>query len=123
NRLGVASVVFFVVAAAAPLTTAAGGAIAGFAVSGVVGLPLAYLGVAIVLAVFAAGYVAMSRHITNAGAFYTYVVQGLGRIPGVAASFVALLAYNAMQIGLYGLFGSALADLINARSGGTIAVP
>jgi amino acid transporter/GNAT superfamily N-acetyltransferase len=123
NRLGVASVVFFVVAAAAPLTTAAGGAIAGFAVSGVVGLPLTYLVVAVVLAIFAAGYVAMSRHIANAGAFYTYVVQGLGRIPGVAASFVALVAYNAMQIGLYGLFGSALADLIKTLSHGAISVP
>jgi amino acid transporter/ribosomal protein S18 acetylase RimI-like enzyme len=123
NRLGVASVVFFVVAAAAPLATAAGGAIAGFAVSGVVGLPLAYLVVAVLLAVFAAGYVAMSRHITNAGAFYTYVVQGLGRIPGVAASFVAWLAYNAMQIGLYGLFGSALSDLIKTLSKGSTSVP
>jgi amino acid transporter/ribosomal protein S18 acetylase RimI-like enzyme len=123
NRLGVASVVFFVVAAAAPLTTAAGGATAGYAVSGVLGLPVAYAVVAVVLAVFAAGYVAMSRHITNAGAFYTYVVQGLGRIPGVAASFVALVAYNAMQIGLYGLFGSALADLIKTLSHGAFSVP
>lgn len=123
NRLGVASVVFFVVAAAAPLTTVAGGAIAGFAVTGVLGLPLAYLVVAVVLTVFAAGYVAMSRHITNAGAFYTYVVHGLGRIPGVAASFVAVLAYNAMQIGLYGLFGSALADLFTTLSKGAITVP
>jgi amino acid transporter/GNAT superfamily N-acetyltransferase len=114
HRLGVAGVVFFVVAAAAPLTTAAGGATTGFAVTGVLGLPLAYLAVAVVLAIFAAGYVAMSRHITNAGALYSYVVHGLGRIPGVAASFVALLAYNAMQIGLYGIFGMALRDLLRS---------
>jgi amino acid transporter/ribosomal protein S18 acetylase RimI-like enzyme len=112
NRLGVASVVFFVVAAAAPLTTAAGGITMGFAVTGVLGLPVTYVVVAVVFAVFAAGYVAMSRHITNAGAFYTYVVHGLGRVPGVGASFVALLAYNAMQIGLYGLFGAALSGLL-----------
>ncbi|HEV2781126.1 MAG TPA: GNAT family N-acetyltransferase [Actinophytocola sp.] len=112
NRLGVASVVFFIVAAAAPLTTAAGGVIAGYAVTGVLGLPVAYAVVALIFAVFAVGYVAMSRHITNAGALYTYVVHGLGRIPGVGASFVALLAYNAMQIGLYGIFGTALSNLI-----------
>ncbi|HEV8559762.1 MAG TPA: amino acid permease [Actinophytocola sp.] len=112
NRLGVASVVFFIVAAAAPLTTAAGGATTGFAVTGVLGIPVAYAVIAVIFAVFAAGYVAMSRHITNAGAFYTYVVQGFGRVPGVAASFVALLAYNAMQIGLYGIFGMALAGLL-----------
>lgn len=114
NRLGVASVVFFIVAAAAPLTTAAGGVTTGFAVTGVLGLPLAYVVVTIVLAVFAAGYVAMSRHITNAGAFYTYAVHGLGRLPGVAASFIALVAYNAMQIGLYGIFGAALSGLLGS---------
>jgi amino acid transporter/GNAT superfamily N-acetyltransferase len=117
NRLGVASVVFFIVAGAAPLTTAAGGVTTGFAVTGVLGLPLAYLLIAVVLALFAAGYVAMSRHITNAGAFYTYVVHGLGRVAGVGASFVALLAYNAMQIGLYGIFGAALADLLASLLG------
>ncbi len=114
NRLGVASVVFFVVAASAPLTTAAGGVTTGFAVTGVLGLPLAYLVVAVVLMLFAAGYVAMSRHITNAGAFYTYAVHGLGRVAGVGTSFIALLAYNAMQIGLYGIFGAALADLLTS---------
>ena len=65
NRLGVASVVFFVVAAAAPLTTAAGGATTGFAVTGVLGIPVAYLVITVVFALFAVGYVAMSRHITN----------------------------------------------------------
>ncbi|HEU5471437.1 MAG TPA: amino acid permease [Actinophytocola sp.] len=120
NRLGVAGVVFFVVAAAAPLTTVAGGVTTGFAVTGVLGLPAAYLVTTVIFAVFAAGYVAMSRHITNAGAFYTYLVQGLGRIPGVAASFVALLAYNAMQIGLYGLFGAALSGLVGSLFGATV---
>jgi amino acid transporter/GNAT superfamily N-acetyltransferase len=121
NRLGVASVVFFVVAAAAPLTTTAGGATTGFAVTGVLGIPVAYLVIAVVVTVFAVGYVAMSRHITNAGAFYTYIVQGFGRVPGVAASFVALLAYNAMQIGLYGIFGTALSGLL--RTLFAVAVP
>ncbi|MFL6145663.1 MAG: amino acid permease [Labedaea sp.] len=120
NRLGVASVVFFVVAAAAPLATVAGGATTGFAVTGVLGIPVAYAVVAVIFSVFAVGYVAMSRHITNAGAFYTYVVQGFGRVPGVAASFVALLAYNAMQIGLYGIFGAALAGLLGSMFAVTV---
>ena len=69
------------------------------------------------LALFAVGYVAMSRRIVNAGAFYTYVARGLGRPSGVAAAFVALLAYNAMQIGLYGGFGAVLAQFLQARYG------
>jgi amino acid transporter len=114
-RLGIPSVVFIVIAAAAPLTVVAGGATTGYAVTGVTGIPVAYLVVAAVLALFAVGYVAMSRRIVNAGAFYTYVARGLGRPSGVAAAFVALVAYNAMQIGLYGGFGAVLAQFLQAR--------
>ncbi|MBP2319954.1 amino acid transporter/GNAT superfamily N-acetyltransferase [Kibdelosporangium banguiense] len=109
NRLGVSSVVFFIVSAAAPLTVIGSGAVLTFANTKTIGIPVAYAAIAIVLGLFAVGYVAMSRHITNAGAFYTYVAQGLGRVPGVGASFVAVVAYNAMQIGLYGGFGAILA--------------
>ncbi|SCE92139.1 APC family permease [Micromonospora chaiyaphumensis] len=117
GRLGIPAVVFFVVAAAAPLTAVAGGATTGYAVTGVLGIPLAYLVVAAVLALFAVGYVAMSRRIVNAGAFYTYVTRGLGRPAGVAAAIVALVAYNSMQIGLYGVFGAVLSGLLNDRFG------
>ncbi|WP_422774613.1 APC family permease [Plantactinospora sp. WMMC1484] len=117
NRLGVPSVVFFVVAAAAPLTVVAGGATTGFAITGVTGIPVAYLTVAVILALFAVGYVAMSRHILNAGAFYTYITHGLGKPAGVAGALVALVAYNAMQIGLYGGFGAVTASFINPRVG------
>ncbi|WP_018350804.1 amino acid permease, partial [Longispora albida] len=105
GRLGVPSVVFFVMSAAAPLTVVAGLVTTGYAVSGVTGIPVAFLLVALVLLLFSAGYVAMARHVSNAGAFYTYVARGLGRPAGVGASWVALLAYNAMQVGLYGGFG------------------
>jgi amino acid transporter/GNAT superfamily N-acetyltransferase len=109
NRLGVSSVVFFIVSAAAPLTVIGSGAVLAFATTETIGIPVAYAAIAIVLGLFSVGYVAMSRHITNAGAFYTYVAQGLGRVPGVGASFVAVVAYNAMQIGLYGGFGAIMA--------------
>ncbi|GAB1641493.1 APC family permease [Krasilnikovia sp. MM14-A1259] len=112
-RLGVWPVVFIVMAAAAPLTVVAGGATTGFAVTGVVGIPVAYLAVAVALGLFSVGYVAMSRCVVNAGAFYTYVSRGLGRVPGVGASFVAVAAYNTMQIGLYGGFGAVLAGLLD----------
>ncbi|MFJ6197277.1 APC family permease [Micromonospora sp. NPDC092111] len=121
GRLGIPSVVFFVIAAAAPLTVVAGGATTGYAVTGVTGIPVSYLVVAAVLALFAVGYVAMSRRIVNAGAFYTYVTRGLGRPAGVAAAMVALLAYNAMQIGLYGGFGAVLAQFLHDRYGWDVA--
>jgi amino acid transporter len=111
-RLGVWPVVFIVMAAAAPLTVVAGGATTGYAVTGVTGIPIAYLAVAVALGLFSVGYVAMSRRVVNAGAFYTYVSRGLGKVSGVGASFVAVAAYNTMQIGLYGGFGAVLAGLL-----------
>ncbi|MFV2020970.1 APC family permease [Micromonospora sp. LOL_023] len=112
SRLGVPQVLFFVLAAAAPLTVVAGGASTGFAVTGTTAVPMAYLLIAAVMAIFAVGYVAMSRHVVNAGAMYSYVAHGLGPIPGIAAAFVALVAYNAMQIGLYGAFGVVAAEVL-----------
>jgi len=117
SRLGTAAVVFFVMAAAAPLTVTAGGATSGFAITERTGIPIAYLAVAAILGLFAVGYVAMSRHVVNAGAFYSYVAQGLGKPAGVGAAFVAVLAYNAMQIGLYGGFGAVLAGYLDDRFG------
>ena len=62
----------------------------------------------------------MSRHVADAGAFYTYVARGLGKIPGVGAAFVALISYNAMQIGIYGLFGVATSAFMADKIGITL---
>ncbi|MFI7602084.1 APC family permease [Actinoplanes sp. NPDC049681] len=111
DRLGVAAVVFFVMSAAAPLTVVAGVVPTGLAVTGLTGISIAFLAVAVVLAVFAVGYVAMARHIANAGAFYAYISQGLGRPLGVGAAWVALLAYNSFQLASYGGFGAIASPL------------
>ncbi|MEV6600869.1 APC family permease [Actinoplanes sp. NPDC051346] len=111
DRLGVAAVVFFVMSAAAPLTVVAGVVPTGLAVTGLTAISIAFLAVAVVLAVFAVGYVAMARHIANAGAFYAYIAQGLGRPLGVGAAWVALLAYNSFQLASYGGFGAIASPL------------
>jgi amino acid transporter len=105
DRLGVPSVIMFALTAAAPLMVVGALVSSAWGWVGTTGFPLAFVIIAIVLAVFSFGYVAMSRHITNAGAFYSYISQGLGRPLGVAGALVALLAYNLLQIGLYGAFG------------------
>ena len=107
RSLGVADIVFFVVAASAPLTVVAGGVPTSFAVTELLGIPLVYVIIAVILLVFAVGYAAMSRHVANSGAFYTYVSKGLGQAWGVSAALVALVAYNAMQVGIFGLYGFA----------------
>src|SRR5215813_14141487 len=105
NRLGVPSVVFFGIAGAAPLTVILGGATTIYDVIGNTAVPVSYLVAAAILSMFTVGFVAMSRHIVNSGAFYSYISHGLGRVAGVGAAFVALPAYSIMQIGLFGLFG------------------
>jgi amino acid transporter/GNAT superfamily N-acetyltransferase len=112
NRLGVPSVVFFGVAGAAPLTVILGAVTTIYAVVGSTVVPVSYLVAAGILAVFTVGFVAMSRHIVNSGAFYSYISRGLGRTVGVGAAFVALPAYAVMQIGLFGLFGVVASGLL-----------
>jgi amino acid transporter len=108
---------FFILSAIAPMTVAAGVAPTLYAVTGLSAIGAAFVGVAIVLAVFAVGYIAMARHITNAGALYAYVSQGFGRPLGVGAALVAALAYNALQVGLYGMFGPTLSGYLADKLG------
>src|ERR1700712_3644898 len=117
RRLGVPAVTFMIVAASAPLTVLAGGVTTTFAVTGVLGVPLSFLILGAVLTIFTVGYAAMSRFITNAGAFYSYIAQGLGRPLCVGASILALISYNAMQVGIYGIFGYTVSNLLNVRLG------
>ncbi|WP_047865687.1 APC family permease [Rubrobacter aplysinae] len=117
RALGVPDLVFFIVAASAPLTAVAGGQAATYLVTGNRAVPFMFIPLGIILALFAIGYAAMSRHVTNAGAFYSYVSKGLGKVYGVGAAFVALIAYNSMQLGIYGLFGVAFGSSMSSILG------
>lgn len=110
DRLGVSSVLFFVLSGVGPLMATAGVITTAYAVTGLTSIPIAFVAVALLLGLFSVGYVAMARHITNAGAFYTFITRGLGRTPGIAAAVVALVAYNLLQVGLYGAFGPGAAS-------------
>jgi amino acid transporter len=113
DRLGVPAVIFFVMSAATPLTVVAGVITTGYATTGLTGIPVAFLIVGLLLGLFSIGYVTMARHVVNAGAFYSYIAQGIGRPLGVGAAWVALLAYNALQVGLYGAIGAATQPLLD----------
>jgi amino acid transporter/GNAT superfamily N-acetyltransferase len=109
NRLGVTLVTFFVLASMGPLLVTAGLVPQAFATASLTGVPAAFLAVALVLAVFSVGYIAMAQRIPNTGAFYAFIARGLGRPTGVGAALVALVAYNAMQVALYGALGATAA--------------
>ena len=115
--LSAPAIALMIIAASAPLTVVAGGVTTSYAVTGSLGVPLGFLLIAVILVLFAVGYTAMARFVTNAGAFYAYVARGLGRPLGVGGALLALVAYNAMQIGIYGLFGFQLSLVLEAKTG------
>ncbi|MBO0678239.1 APC family permease [Mycolicibacterium sp. S2-37] len=117
NTLGVPSIFFYIIAAASPLTVVVALYPIIIGAGNGVGMPGAFVIAAVVLMIFAVGYVAMSRHVTNAGAFYAYVTLGLGRIPGLGSASLAIFAYNAIQAGLYGGFGYYASELVNPLIG------
>ncbi|WP_411069685.1 APC family permease [Streptomyces sp. cmx-4-25] len=116
GTLTTADISFFVVSAAAPLTVMAGVAPVAILLGGV-GAPVGYLLAGLTLTVFAVGFTTMSRHVRSAGAFYAYIARGLGTPIGIAAALVAMLGYNGMEIGVYGLLGSATSDTAAATLG------
>lgn len=105
NSLGLIAVTFMVISAAAPLTGVAGAMPLAFMLGNGAGIPAMFIFVTLVMLAFSAGYVAMSRHVTNAGAFYAYAARGLGGRVAGAVAIMALVSYNAMQFGLIGLLG------------------
>lgn len=114
NSLGVGAVTFLVISAAAPLTAVAGGVPISMLLGNGAGIVGAFVIVTAILLLFSVGYVAMARHLTNAGAFYAFTAQGLGGRMGGAAALIAILSYNAMQIGVMGLLGAASAGTFGA---------
>ncbi len=112
GRIGVPALVFMIVAASAPLTAVAGGVTSNYAVTGLLGIPLSFLVLGVVLLLFSVGYAAMSRHVHNAGAFFAYIARGLGKPAGVGAALVALVSYACMQVGIAGMFGYATSGFL-----------
>ncbi|MFD7913271.1 APC family permease [Streptomyces sp. NPDC059752] len=111
DRLGTAGLLLSVLAASAPLMVVAGVMPTTFGVMGIVGQPLLFVILGAVLALFSVGYAEMSRHVHNAGAFYAYIARGLGPTAGAGAALVALVAYSAMQVGVFGILGFEISGL------------
>jgi amino acid transporter len=117
GRLGVGSIVFMVVAAAAPLTVIAGTVPLGLAAGNGAAFPTTFALCCGILLLFAVGFCAMSRHVPNAGAFYSYVQQGLGRSLGLGSAFLALVTYAAVQLAVLGYIGAVVDALVQHWSG------
>ncbi|MFI0239863.1 APC family permease [Streptomyces sp. NPDC016845] len=116
NALGVVGVLFLVLSAQAPLTGIAGAVPLSVALGNGPGVPAAYAAAGAVVLLFSVGFVAMSRHVVDPGAFYTYIGTGLGRAAGTGSAAVALFAYCTIQAAMYGLYGATVAQLMDAHT-------
>lgn len=123
GQLGTPAIVLMVVAAAAPLTVIGGNMPLAIGLGNGAGAPVGFLAAAVVLLVFSVGFVKMTPHVREAGAFYSYVTRGLGRRPGMGIAFVALVAYTAIQAGIYGYIGWAIDDTVRFYGGPSIPWP
>jgi amino acid transporter len=121
DALGVPQIVFFVVAAAAPLTAVVGVTPAAFMLGNGPGVPLTFLLVGVLYLLFSAGFTAMSSFIGSAGGFYSYIVAGLGPAAGVAGAMIALATYGTIEIGLCGLLGFFLNNMVTSYGGPALA--
>ncbi|EUC20693.1 APC family permease [Paraburkholderia hospita] len=117
DAIGLAGIVFMVIATNGPLTALVGALPTTIAVGNGAGAPAVIVGLGLLYLLFSVGFTAMSRHVKNAGAFYAYIANGLGRPMGVASAFTAIVAYGALQLALLAMMGfflsQALQDYFN----------
>ncbi|MGI5213385.1 APC family permease [Plantactinospora sp. CA-290183] len=112
GKLGVPQLVSFILASATLLTVVTAVYPTGIAVTGLINFTAGFAVVGVVLMLWAPGYVKMGRHVPNAGAFYAYSATGLNKPLGVGAAWMALASYCLLQVGLYGVTGTAAAPLM-----------
>ncbi|GAB0119784.1 APC family permease [Acidisoma sp. 7E03] len=121
NKLGALAIAFFVIAAAAPMAAVIGASPVIFSAVGPAA-PLTYIMAAILIGLFAVGYLRMSLQITNAGGFVAYIAKGIGNKWATAGAGLAILTYLALQVGLWAQFG-VFAQVLIATLGGANTPP
>ena len=111
RRLGMLALILMIYAFNAPVVAMAGYLQLSVAFGNGIGAPGAFLISGAILLVFAVGFVGMSRYSPNPGAYYRYVVDGLGKAPGLAAAFLAGIAYMMMAAGSFFYLGVIILDM------------
>ncbi len=117
GNLGVMSIVMMVVAAAAPLTVMAANSLLIIAMGNGIAAPLDAAIATFIMYLFTAGFIFMSRYVTNAGAFYAYIQKGLGRQVGLASATMAAASYSFIVIALEAYIGYTLSELLHNALG------
>ncbi|OSC39403.1 APC family permease [Mycobacterium decipiens] len=76
-----------------------------------------FVAATIILVLFAVGFTKMTRFVDDAGAFYSYIQAGLGRIPGVGAAMLALSSYFLLLVSITCYLGAVTANTVTDLGG------
>ncbi|RAK42936.1 hypothetical protein B0I29_10166 [Actinoplanes lutulentus] len=110
--MGPAALAGAAIVASSPQTVLNGGIPATYAATGAAGVPLSFLLLMAVIGILAVGYVAVGRHVRHGAPFYAQLAVGGSPMLGLVGAGIAFVGYNALQISLYPLFGTTLAELV-----------
>ena len=118
HAVGLAGVLFLTVTGSAPISAMLFNTPLAVGFGNGIGAPAAFAFATVVLTIFSVGYVAMSRKVTTAGGFYSYISHGLGRELGLGSGFAVVVAYSVFEASLCGGFAfflnQKLTDIGNA---------
>jgi amino acid transporter len=112
QRVGVRVVLFAALASVGLLLVASGLMTSGYGFTGITSLIPVIAAVFVTLLIFVRPYVAMTSHTRSSGAMYAIVNEALGPAWGVPVAYIAIVAYNMLQIALYGLLGAQLQQVL-----------
>ncbi len=104
HAVGLPGVLFLTVTGSAPISAMLFNTPLAVGFGTGLGTPAAFMFATVVLTIFSVGYVAMSRKVTTAGGFYSYISHGLGRELGLGTGFGAVVAYSVFEASLAGGF-------------------
>src|SRR5579864_815900 len=104
HAVGIWGVLFLTVTGSAPISAMLFNTPLVVGYGNGLGAPAAFIFATVVLTIFSVGYVAMSRKVTTAGGFYSYISHGLGREFGLGSGFAAVVAYSVFEASLCGGF-------------------
>src|SRR5437763_11811563 len=114
--VGLIGVLFLTVTGSAPISAMLFNAPVAVGFGNGIGTPAGFAFATVVLTIFSVGYVAMSRKVTAAGGFYSFISHGLNRELGMASGFTMVAAYSVFEVSLVGGF-AYFASLKAARYG------
>lgn len=117
RKVGVVVILCAALASVGPLLVESGVVPSAYAATSLTNMTITFFLVALVLAIWCPGYVAMTQYTPTGGAMYAIATEGLGRLVGVPVAFVALLSYGLLQVALYGLLGVQMSGFLSAEYG------